>query len=252
MPLEAQKPDVNIEGGTTAVTSSDGALASIGSTTDAAATGNGSLIAVLKRVRDILQNVWDSVNGRLKVDASGVTQPVSIIDPLPVRPTLKGVASPRRYGFSRIVSNNPVQLNMLVFFNPSGQNDKYIHRLVVIAGSGAAGTGDACSITRITAHSGGTSQDVGIEHRKNTDDADSGMQVIIRPTSVTLQGAGGAMISFGGRETTGTNLYGPRSQWEAIDYEDRIRLKAGEGIAVQKASTDADDFYVIGGEWEET
>lgn len=49
----------------------------LGEATDAAATTDGSLVAILKRVRDVLQDVWDSVNGRLIVDGSQVTQPVS-------------------------------------------------------------------------------------------------------------------------------------------------------------------------------
>jgi hypothetical protein len=50
------------------VQASDGpSVTALGATTDAAATGNGSIIGVLKRVRDILTDVWDSTLHFLKV-----------------------------------------------------------------------------------------------------------------------------------------------------------------------------------------
>lgn len=50
-----------------------------GATTDAAVTGdnNGSLSAKLRGLTKIFTDIWDSVNHRIKVDGSGVTQPVS-------------------------------------------------------------------------------------------------------------------------------------------------------------------------------
>jgi|GEM_PF-2081880 len=48
----------------------DGVEASLGATTDAAATGDGSLIAIVKQLRAMITDVWDSVNHRMKVDAT--------------------------------------------------------------------------------------------------------------------------------------------------------------------------------------
>jgi hypothetical protein len=65
----------------TAVTVADGADVALGTTTDAAKTDStlaGTVISFLKGIVKILASVWDSVNGRLMVDGSGVTQPVSI------------------------------------------------------------------------------------------------------------------------------------------------------------------------------
>lgn len=66
-------------GGGGAVTVADGADVAEGATTDAAATGDGSVIAILKRLRTLLNGGLPSalVSDRLKVDGSGVTQPVS-------------------------------------------------------------------------------------------------------------------------------------------------------------------------------
>lgn len=66
-------------GGGGAVTIADGANVVEGATTDAAVTSNaaGTLSAKLRGLVAILADVWDSVNHRLKVDGSGVTQPVS-------------------------------------------------------------------------------------------------------------------------------------------------------------------------------
>lgn len=49
-----------------------------GATTDAAVTGDtsGSLSAKLRGLSKILSDIWDSVNHRIKVDGSGVIQPV--------------------------------------------------------------------------------------------------------------------------------------------------------------------------------
>ncbi len=57
----------------------DGHDAALGTTTDAAITSdtNGTAIGFLRGLIKILTSVWDSINGRLKVDGSGVTQPVS-------------------------------------------------------------------------------------------------------------------------------------------------------------------------------
>jgi len=66
-------------GGGGASTIADGADVNAGATTDAAITSdtNGTLSAKLRGLVKILASVWDSINGRLKVDGSGVTQPVS-------------------------------------------------------------------------------------------------------------------------------------------------------------------------------
>src|SRR5581483_11811323 len=50
-----------------------------GATADAAVTGDnaGTLSAKLRGLTKILADIWDSVNHRIKVDGSGVTQPVS-------------------------------------------------------------------------------------------------------------------------------------------------------------------------------
>ena len=66
-------------GGGGAVTVVDSGDVNAGATTDAAITSNttGTLSGKLRGIVAILANVWDSVNGRLKVDGSGVTQPVS-------------------------------------------------------------------------------------------------------------------------------------------------------------------------------
>lgn len=67
-------------GGGGASTIADGADVAQGATTDAAKTDStlaGTAISWLKGIVKILADVWDSVNHRLKVDGSGVTQPVS-------------------------------------------------------------------------------------------------------------------------------------------------------------------------------
>lgn len=66
-------------GGGGPATIADGADVAEGSTTDIAITSdaNGTISGKLRGLVKILASVWDSVNGRLKVDGSGVTQPVS-------------------------------------------------------------------------------------------------------------------------------------------------------------------------------
>lgn len=66
-------------GGGGAVTIADGADVAEGATTDAAVTTDvaGTVSGKLRGLVKILGSVWDSVNSRLKVDGSGVTQPVS-------------------------------------------------------------------------------------------------------------------------------------------------------------------------------
>jgi hypothetical protein len=61
-------------------TIADGGDAAEGATTDAAITSNatGTLSGKLRGLVAIAASVWDSVNGRLKVDGSAVTQPVSL------------------------------------------------------------------------------------------------------------------------------------------------------------------------------
>lgn len=61
------------------VTVVDGGNATQGAIADAAVVSDvvGTLSAKLRGLVKILASVWDSVNGRLKVDGSGVTQPVS-------------------------------------------------------------------------------------------------------------------------------------------------------------------------------
>ena len=73
-------------GGGGPATIADGADVAQGATTDVAVTGDnaGTLSAKLRGLNKLFANVWDSVNGRLKVDGSGVTQPVSAASlPLP-------------------------------------------------------------------------------------------------------------------------------------------------------------------------
>ncbi len=66
-------------GGGGAVTVVDGGDVNAGSTTDAAVTTDttGTLSSKLRGLVAILSSVWDSGNGRLKVDGSAVTQPIS-------------------------------------------------------------------------------------------------------------------------------------------------------------------------------
>ena len=66
--------------GTIATTASDGSNVTFGSkadTADTTSTNADTHMAFLKGLVKILSSVWDSVNSRLKVDGSGVTQPVS-------------------------------------------------------------------------------------------------------------------------------------------------------------------------------
>jgi hypothetical protein len=73
-------------GGGGAVTIADGANVVEGSLADAAITTNtsGSLSGKLRGIVTILASIWDSVNNRIRVDGSGVTQPVSAVSlPLP-------------------------------------------------------------------------------------------------------------------------------------------------------------------------
>jgi hypothetical protein len=60
-------------------TIADGADVTLGATTDIAVVSdsNGTISGKLRGLVKILASVWDSVNGRLKVDGSGVTQPIS-------------------------------------------------------------------------------------------------------------------------------------------------------------------------------
>lgn len=73
-------------GGGGAVTIADGANVVEGATTDTAVTSdaNGTLSGKLRGLVKILADIWDSANHRIKVDGSGVTQPVSAASlPLP-------------------------------------------------------------------------------------------------------------------------------------------------------------------------
>ncbi len=72
-------PVTTVGGGGGAVTIADGADVAQGALADAAVTGDsaGTISAKLRGLLKILTAVWDSVNGRLKVDGSAVTQPVS-------------------------------------------------------------------------------------------------------------------------------------------------------------------------------
>jgi hypothetical protein len=57
----------------------DGNDVALGATTDAAVSSDatGTISGKIRGLVKILASVWDSINGRLKVDGSGVTQPVS-------------------------------------------------------------------------------------------------------------------------------------------------------------------------------
>jgi len=73
-------------GGGGAVTIADGADVTQGALADAAVTtdANGTLSGKLRGLVKILADIWDSVNHRIKVDGSGVTQPISASSlPLP-------------------------------------------------------------------------------------------------------------------------------------------------------------------------
>src|SRR5579859_3197798 len=58
----------------------DGGDVAQGLTTDAAVTGDnsGTVSAKLRGLSKIFADIWDSVNHRIKVDGSGVTQPANI------------------------------------------------------------------------------------------------------------------------------------------------------------------------------
>ena len=66
-------------GGGGAATIADGADVTQGALADAAVTtdANGTLSGKLRGLVKILADIWDLVNHRIKVDGSGVTQPVS-------------------------------------------------------------------------------------------------------------------------------------------------------------------------------
>lgn len=67
-------------GGGGAVTVADGADVAQGTTTDAAATGNGSVIGILKRLRSLLNGGLPAAlgaGGGIKIDGSGTALPVS-------------------------------------------------------------------------------------------------------------------------------------------------------------------------------
>lgn len=73
-------------GGGGAVTIADGADVTQGALADAAVTtdANGTLSGKLRGLVKILADIWDLVNHRIKVDGSGVTQPISASSlPLP-------------------------------------------------------------------------------------------------------------------------------------------------------------------------
>ena len=79
MAYTTNNPNVDVAGGTLGTTIADGADVAQGATTDAAVTTdvNATNSSKLRGLVKILADVWDSVNDRLKVDGSGVTQPVS-------------------------------------------------------------------------------------------------------------------------------------------------------------------------------
>lgn len=61
------------------VTSNDGHIVTLGANADTNVVGDtaGSVSAKLRGLNRIINSVWDSANSRLKVDGSGVTQPIS-------------------------------------------------------------------------------------------------------------------------------------------------------------------------------
>lgn len=81
------------------VTSPDGGLASVGAKADSADTNYldvNTLMAFTKGLVKIFSDVWDSVNHRLKVDGSGVVQPVSATAlPLPTGAASEATLSTR-------------------------------------------------------------------------------------------------------------------------------------------------------------
>lgn len=77
--LTWEKQEPSAAGGGGAVTIADGADVTQGAIADAeSAAGNGTVIALLKRIRTLLNGGLPAlVSGRLPVDGSGVTQPIS-------------------------------------------------------------------------------------------------------------------------------------------------------------------------------
>lgn len=69
----------SIGGGGGATTIADGADVTQGAIADAAVTTNttGTISGKLRGLIAILADIWDSTNHRIKVDGSGVTQPIS-------------------------------------------------------------------------------------------------------------------------------------------------------------------------------
>jgi hypothetical protein len=88
---------------------SDGADVNAGSTTDVAVTGDsaGTQSAKLRGLLKILSDIWDSVNHRIKVDGSGVTQPVSgsvAVSNLPTTQAVSGSVSVGNFPATQTVS----------------------------------------------------------------------------------------------------------------------------------------------------
>lgn len=77
--LQVDSGDTGGGGGGGATTIADGADVALGTTTDAAATGNGSVVGILKRLRTLLNGGLPAAlgaGGGLKVDGSGTSLPV--------------------------------------------------------------------------------------------------------------------------------------------------------------------------------
>lgn len=108
-PVWIRGSDVSLGGGGGggAVTVADGANVTQGATTDAAITTNapGTLSGKLRGLVAILADVWDSANHRVKVDGSGVTQPVggAIVR---VTGTFTRPADTTAYAANDVVSNS--------------------------------------------------------------------------------------------------------------------------------------------------
>jgi hypothetical protein len=83
-------------GGGGASTIADGADTAEGTTTDVAIVTDiaGTVSGKLRGVVKIFASVWDSANGRMKVDGSTVTQPVSIAASVPVTGTFYQTTQP--------------------------------------------------------------------------------------------------------------------------------------------------------------
>lgn len=114
-------------GGGGPATIADGADVAQGAIADAAVTSdvNGTLSAKLRGLVKILADAWDSANHRIKVDGSGVTQPVSgtvsvtnFTSPLPVTGTFFQATQPVSGTFFQATQPVSGTVSVANFANP--------------------------------------------------------------------------------------------------------------------------------------